>query len=432
VSSEVDIEREPAGAVPETMARQADLSSKTKLELRAQSSEPVKIARIISRLNVGGPSIQAITLTHLLRRFGYQTRLLCGRENPSEGSMDYLARELEVCPVRIDSLSRNPATGDLRALLALTIELRRARPRLVHTHTAKAGTLGRLAALIALPRHRRILVHTFHGHSLTGYFNPVVARIYLAIERALARRTNKLIVVSEEVRDELVSLGVAPYTRFEVIPLGFDLRPFMAPSGDRDRQRNALRRELGVSPDAKVVTLVARLVPIKRVDRFLRVARLVAEQSNAHFMIAGDGELGDVLRASTDARALEDRLSWIGFRRDIPAVCFASDVVALTSDNEGTPVSLIEAQAAGVPVVSTDVGGVRSVVLDGRTGMMAVAGDDQGLADAILQTLQDTALARRLATAGRAHAVSAFSIERLVQNMDRLYASLLQGAPEAP
>lgn len=418
MSREVDIRREQGGR-----------ASKTNSGIGVLQPKPVKIARIISRLNVGGPTIQAITLTHLLRRFGYQTRLLCGREDPGEGSMEYLAHELEVCPVRIDSLSRNPGVSDLKALVALVVELRRTRPRLVHTHTAKAGTLGRLAALIALPGHHRILVHTFHGHSLTGYFNPRMARVYLAIERALARRTSKLIAVSDEVRDELVSLGVAPYARFEVVPLGFDLRPFTVPPVERNRRRKALRREIGISPDAKVVTLVARLVPIKRVDRFLRVARMVAGQSNAHFMIAGDGELGDVLRASVDARSLGDRLSWIGFRRDIPAVCFASDVVMLTSDNEGTPVSLIEAQAAGVPVVSTDVGGVRSVVLDGRTGLVAAAGDDQALADAILDILQDAVLAQRLAAAGCAHALNAFSIERLVQNLDRLYAELLQDAP---
>ena len=394
-------------------------------------SKPIKIVRIISRLNVGGPAIQAITLTHLLRGFGYQTRLLCGREDPGEGSMDYLAQELEVCPVRIDSLSRNPGASDLKALLALVIELRRTRPQLVHTHTAKAGTLGRLAALIALPRRDRILVHTFHGHSLTGYFSPNLAWFYLAIERVLARHTSRLIAVSDEVRDELVSLGVAPCTQFEVIPLGFDLRPFTVPPVERGRQRNAMRRELGVAPDAKVVTLVARLVPIKRVDRFLRIAQLVAKCSDAHFLIVGDGELGDALRSSVDARALKGRISWIGFRRDVPAVCFASDVVTLTSDNEGTPVSLIEAQAAGVPVVSTDVGGVRSVVLDGQTGMVAEAGDDQIMADAILGILRDAVLARRLAAAARVHALEAFSIEGLVQNMDRLYAGLLEGFFEA-
>jgi glycosyltransferase involved in cell wall biosynthesis len=397
VGTGVDIQREQGGR-----------SSKPNPRVGILRPKSVKIVRIISRLNVGGPAIQAITLTHLLRRFGYKTRLLCGREDPGEGSMDYLAQELEVCPVRIDSLSRNPGVSDLKALLVLIVELRRTRPQLVHTHTAKAGTVGRLAALIALPSRHRILVHTFHGHSLTGYFNPNVARIYLAIERALARRTSKLIAVSEEVRDELVSLGVAPYAQFEVIPLGFDLRPFTVPSVDRDRQRNALRCELGVPAEAKVVTLVA------------------------HFMIVGDGELGDALRASEDARSLGDRLSWIGFRRDIPAVCFASDVVMLTSDSEGTPVSLIEAQAAGVPVVSTNVGGVRSVVLDGRTGIVVDVGDDQTLADAVLDILHDPTLAQRWGTAARAHALSAFSIERLVQNLDRLYAGLLQDAPEAP
>jgi glycosyltransferase involved in cell wall biosynthesis len=394
----------------------------------AAQSKPVKVARIISRLNIGGPAIQAITLAHLLRPFGYQTHLLSGREDPSEGNMDYLAQELEVYPIYIDSLRRKPGVHDLKALLTLTFELRRTRAQIVHTHTAKAGTVGRLAALIALPSHRRILIHTFHGHSLTGYFKPNTASLYLLIERALARHTSKLIAVSDEVRDELVSLGVAPHEQFEVIPLGFDLRPFTLSPVDRSHQGNALRRELGVPLGAKVVTLVARLVPIKRVDRFLRVARLVAERLDVHFMIAGDGELGDALRASADARALGDRLSWIGFRRDIPAVCFASDVVALTSDNEGTPVSLIEAQAARVPVVSTNVGGVPSVVLDGRTGTLVDAGEDQALADAILEILQDAALAERLAAAARTHAVNNFSIERLVQDMDQLYAALLRDA----
>ncbi len=345
--------------------------------------------------------------------------------------MDYFAQELEVSPVRIGSLRRNPGAQDIKALLTLAMRLRRARPHIVHTHTAKAGTLGRLAALIVLPARDRILIHTFHGHSLTGYFNRRVARIYLVVERALARRTNRLIAVSDEVRDELVALGVAPHERFEVIPLGFDLRPFNVPPVERNRQREALRSEIGIGPDANVVTLVARLAPIKRVDRFLRMARLVAERSNAHFMIAGDGELGDALRASSDARALGDRLSWIGFRRDMPAVCFASDVVVLTSDNEGTPVSLIEAQAASTPVVSTDVGGVRSVVLDGHTGILAGTEDERALADAVLKILGNVALAQRLAASARVHAMDSFSVERLVNRLDRLYTTLLRDASHA-
>jgi glycosyltransferase involved in cell wall biosynthesis len=156
------------------------------------------------------------------------------------------------------------------------------------------------------------------------------------------------------------------------------------------------------------------------------MARLVAERTAAHFVIAGDGELSVELRSCADARALGERLSWIGFRRDMPAVCFASDVVALTSDNEGTPVSLIEAQASGIPVVATDVGGVRSVVHDGHTGIVRHPDDDRALAQAVVDILTDNVLAKRLAAAGRTHALRAFSIERLVEDLDRLYSDLLQ------
>lgn len=389
------------------------------------SPTTVGVARIIARLNVGGPAIQAISLTRLLEPRGYRTRLIRGREGSDEGSMDYLADDLGVQPVLINALRRDPGLRDLRALLALVLELRRNRPQIVHTHAAKAGTLGRLSALIALRSRQRVLIHTFHGHSLTGYFKPRTARLYTLIERILARRTDGLIAISEEVRDELAALGVAPAHRFEIVPLGFDLGSFAVGGPARDAKRRELRRELDIPEDAKVVTLVARLVPIKRVDRFLRMARLVAERTAAHFIIAGDGELGVELRSSADARALGRRLSWIGFRRDMPAVCFASDVVTLTSDNEGTPVSLIEAQAAGVPVVATDVGGVRSVVHDGQTGIVRYP-DDAALAQAVVDVLTDDALASRLAMAGRTRTLSAFSVERLVEDLDRLYSNLLQ------
>jgi glycosyltransferase involved in cell wall biosynthesis len=362
----------------------------------------------------------------MLEPRGYRTRLIRGHEGPEEGSMDYLADELGVQPVLIDSLHRDPGLHDLRALLALVLELRRTRPGIVHTHAAKAGTLGRLSAFIALRRHERVLVHTFHGHSLTGYFNPHTARLYTIIERVLARRTDGLIAISEEVRDELASLGVAPADRFEIVPLGFDLGPFAVQAPTREFKRRELRRELGIPDEVKVVTLVARLVPIKRVDRFLRIARLIAEHTAAHFVIAGDGELGVELRSSADAQALGERLSWIGFRRDMPAVCFASDVVVLTSDNEGTPVSLIEAQASGVPVVATDVGGVRSVVHDGHTGIVRHPDDERGLAQAVVDILTDNMFAKRMAATGRTHALGAFSIERLVEDLDRLYCGLLQ------
>lgn len=390
------------------------------------SDHAVRIVRVIARLNIGGPAIQAITLTRLLEPLGYRTRLVRGREGDDEGSMDYLAAELSVSPTLIPTMRRDPGLGDIAALAQLVAILRRDRPRIVHTHAAKGGTLGRAAALLAFPRRSRrpILVHTFHGHSLTGYFDSRTARLFRGIERALARRTDALVAVSAEVRDDLVELGVASANRFTVIPLGFDLRHFLDDS-EREPRRARLRDEWGLAAGDEVVTLIARLVPIKRVDRFLAAARVLADRPRVRFVIVGDGELRDQLASSDDALALGDRLRWAGFRRDMPDVCFASDVVALTSDNEGTPVSLIEAQAAAVPVVATDVGGVRSAVRHGETGLLARPEQPEQLAAAIASLLDEPARAHELGRAGRTYVRETYEIQRLVNDLHKLYNSLL-------
>src|SRR4051812_3038021 len=386
-------------------------------------AETVRLVRIIARLNVGGPSIQAITLTRRLEARGYRTRLVRGREGAREGSMDYLASELGVVPTRV-RMQRDPGLADLAALRRLVSILRGDRPAIVHTHAAKAGALGRVAALIAGGASRPVLVHTFHGHSLTGYFSGPTAALYRTIERWLARRTDALVAVSAEVRDELVRLGVGGPERFVVVPVGFDLARFLDDSL-RVRRRAALRAQWGIAADAEVVTLVARLVAVKRVDRFLEVAQLLADRRRARFVVVGDGDLRDQLAASDDARSLGERLVWAGFRRDMVDVLFASDLVMLTSDHEGTPVSLIEAQAAAVPVVATDVGGTRSAVRDGQTGVLAAADDVRGLAAAAKALLDDRERAARMAAAGRRHVVPRSTLERLVDDHDRLYRSLL-------
>jgi glycosyltransferase involved in cell wall biosynthesis len=392
---------------------------------RRTGHDPIRVVRIIARLNIGGPAIQAITLTDRLDALGYATVLVRGREEASEGHMDFLAEELGVRPVLIPSMRRNPSWRDLHALVALTRLIVRDRPHIVHTHAAKAGTLGRLAALIAGIglRRRPALIHTFHGHSLTGYFPPRTAAVYRRIEQLLARRTDGLIAISEEVRDELVRLGVADAARFKVVPLGFDLGPFEVSRPERERRRQQLRRELGLRPDERLVTLIARLVPIKRVDRFLRVAQSLAlQRPDLRFLVVGDGELRDQLRASVEASKLDGRLTWLGFRRDIPDICFASDAVVLTSDNEGTPVSLIEAQAAGTPVVATRVGGVRSVV---SAGLVVDGDDERGMARAVWTLLDDVNVANRAAAAS-ADVVRAFSLDSLVRRIDELYRGLLE------
>lgn len=385
---------------------------------------PIRVLGVIARLNIGGAAAQAISLTALLPQRGYATRLVRGREDPDEGSMDDLAEQLGVHPTLLASMRRDPGAGDVRALAELVRIMRRDRPAIVHTHAAKAGTLGRVAAILAFPRRRTrpAIVHTYHGHSLTGYFSSRTARVYRAIERILARRTDVLIAVSREVRDELVALGVAAPEKFQVIPVGMDLAAF-TDDAHRAARRETLRSEWGIAGDESVVTLVARLVPIKRVDRFLETAALLADRERTRFVVVGDGELRERLRTSEPARRLGSRLVWAGFRSDIADVCFASDVVALTSDNEGTPVSLIEAQAAGTPVVSTGVGGVRSVVLDGETGLLA--DDPAGLAAAVGALLDDRGRAARMAALGRDHVLATFGLDRLVGDHAALYRRLL-------
>jgi glycosyltransferase involved in cell wall biosynthesis len=383
-------------------------------------ASPVRVVTIIARLNIGGPAIQAISITKRLEDYGYRTTLVSGAEEPTEGNLGDLADQLGVRPLLLPWMRRNPGWRDIPALVALIRILRRERPHIVHTHAAKGGGLGRVAALIACRGRGRgaMLIHTFHGHSLTGYFSPRMAGLYRWIERFLARHTDRLIAVSEEVRDELVAIGVAPASKFGVVRLGLDLSSFAVNSSRRDQMRKALRAELGIPQEAVVVTLIARLVPIKRVDRFLRVAHALRDLTDIRFLIVGDGELREVLQHSAEAVALRDRLVWTGFRRDIPAVCFASDVVMQTSDNEGTPVSLIEAQAAGVPVVSTNVGGAASVVPEER---LAAPTDIEGLTHLVRELVVDHPREPSAAIETAAIMRDRYGLPRLITELDRLY-----------
>jgi glycosyltransferase involved in cell wall biosynthesis len=387
-----------------------------------QGDEPeLRVARVIGRLNIGGPAVEAILLTKCLRGRGFQTELIRGCEGPSEGNMDYLAAELGVVPVRIRWMRRDVGWRDVPALFLLWRRLRRFRPHIVHTEAAKAGTLGRVSALLTPRRRRPVIVHTFHGHSLEGYFSARKARFFLSVERFLARHSDLLIAVSPEVKADLIRMGVAAESKIAVVPLGLDLASFVVPEQERLARRAAKRARWGIG-DEPVVTLVARLVPIKRVDRFLDIARLLAERDpQTRFVVVGDGELREQLIQSPQAGTLGSRLVWTGFERNMPDVCFASDVVVLTSDNEGTPVSLIEAQAAGVPVVGTRVGGMATAVRDGETGYLVEAEDARAFADAVAAALSR---GRALGVEGQAYVLAKFSAERLAADIEKLYREL--------
>jgi glycosyltransferase involved in cell wall biosynthesis len=343
--------------------------------------------------------------------------------------MDALADELGVRPLRSPMMKREIGLADVLALGFLVREMRRSRPDILHTHASKAGALGRIAALLAGRKRPRVIVHTFHGHVLTGYFPHRLSALFIAVERVLGRTTTCLIAVSEEVRDDLVRLGVAPLERIVVVPECYDLSPFDVPEEERRARRTAFRGAIGIPLDVAVVTIVARIERIKRIDRFLRIAERMARVDRAHFLVVGDGQLREELENSPPARRLGDRLTWAGLRSDMPDVYFASDVVALTSDNEGTAASAIEAQAAGLPVVSTQVGGMAAVVLDGETGALVEAEDEAAFADALERLLANEALARRFGEVGAKHARRKFSFDRLLTDIDELYRRLLSRRP---
>lgn len=388
-----------------------------------------RILRIITRLNIGGPSIQATRLTTALSEYGYTTTLLHGRLGEAEGDMRYLLPPGGVDVRYLDSLRRPIApSADVRALRAILRTLDEVQPDIVHTHMAKAGLLGRIAALIynrtSGRRHPARLVHTYHGHVLEGYFNPVTSSAFIRLERWLGHATDALVAISPRVRDELVGrFRIAPPDRFHIVPLGFDLATLAAIG---PAERAAARQGLDIPGDALVVTTVGRLTAIKNHELLLNAAREIASASpRATFLIAGDGELREPLEARARELGIADRVRWLGWRRDLVTLYGATDVFALTSRNEGTPVALIEAMASGVPGVSTDVGGVADVIADRSTGILVPPDAPSALAAAVTRLLADDSARREMGARARQAVLTRYDVKRLVSDIDRLYRSLI-------
>ena len=380
---------------------------------------PVRVLRVITRLNVGGPALHATLLAQRLDPERFETLLVAGRESDAEGSMLELGRIGEgVRLERVPSLQREISpVDDLRALAEVTRIARTFRPDIVHTHLAKAGTVGRLAARVS---GARAVVHTYHGTVFSGYFGAARSRVFLAIERALAHVTDRIIAITPGQRRDLLALGIGGERKVVEIPLGLELEPFTRPV-----DRGTARSRLGLPPSGPVVAIVARLVPIKNVALFLEALRLVGDDVTG--LVVGDGEQRGWLESRSAELGLASRCRFVGWRRDVREVYAASDLVVLTSLNEGSPVSLLEAMAAARPVVATAVGGVPDVVTDGVNGTLVPSGDAPALAAAITGLLHDNATRDRLAIAGRTAVFPRYDVSRLVEDITRLYDSLLTG-----
>lgn len=389
---------------------------------------PILIHRVIARLNVGGPAMHVVNLTRAMNHGPWRTRLVAGSVPATEGDMGYYAAQRGVEVTVLPEMSREiSALDDVRTLWSLYRLFRRERPAVVHTHTAKAGTLGRLAALLAgVP----VRVHTFHGHVLGGgYFPRWKTRLFLEIERQLARSTSRLVVLTRrQAREMAEGLRVAPPERFAVVPLGLELERFRALSRDEEERARA-RRALGVPDGARTVGIVGRLVPIKNHELFLE-ALAAARRIHPGLVgvVVGSGEREDVLKALAARLGLGDAVLWLGWRQELRDVYAALDALALTSHDEGTPVAVLEALAAGVPVVARDVGGVGEVLEEVAAGVLLAR---EAGADAWGRALARAAAGEGVADGVRARVAGRFSVDRLSRDLDGLYRDALSRGREA-
>ncbi len=405
----------------------------------------MKILRIIARLNVGGPARHVVWLTEGLDDAEFDTKLIAGTVPDGEEDMAYFAEEHGVRPVYLKEMSRELSPKDAISIWKVYREMRCFGPDIVHTHTAKAGTVGRIAAfafrwltpgtLIGRPRKVKI-VHTFHGHVFHSYYGSLKTSVFLFIERMLARfATDRIITITDQQFKEInQDYSVGQREKFRIIPLGIDLSTL-----DRNSElRNDFRREFDVEDDETLCGFVGRLTEIKNISMYLKAARVcVADRENINklrFIIVGDGHLRQSLEAEAKELGIADKVMFAGNRNDIPAIYAGIDIVALTSLNEGTPLSLIEAMAAGKPVISTAVGGVVDLVgnpdevKDGfsicERGITVESGDADGLAAGIKKLAEDEVLAARLPAAGRRFVHDNYSKDRLVNDIKEFYRQL--------
>ena len=411
----------------------------------------MKIVRVIARLNVGGPAKHVAWLTAGLQDNEWETLLVAGSVPPGEEDMGYFATALGVQPLLLKEMSREISFKDAVTIWKLYRLFRREQPDVVHTHTAKAGTVGRTAGLLyrwltpatLIGRPRPCwFIHTYHGHIFHGYYGPAKTRVFLLIEKLLARLiTHRIVVVSEQQRREIhETFGVGRREQFVVIPLGLDLGSF----AEAAKRRQIFRDELGIHPEEILVGIVGRLTEIKNHELFLRaVTKFKSCQSpneglpRVRFVVIGDGGLRDRLQESALSLGLNDDVIFAGSRKDPENFYPALDVVALTSKNEGTPLTLIEAMANGIPVISTAVGGVVDLLgppqsETGPTGQYQICSrgiavrpnDPEAFAAGLQRLVKDSDLRREIQARGREFVTQHYSRERLLEDIRALYRSL--------
>lgn len=391
-----------------------------------------KILRIINRLNLGGPTHNVAYLTKYLDE-KYQTILLSGTIDASEASSEFLVSNLGLSPRYIDNMQRElHPIRDINAYQQIKKIIQEFKPDIVHTHAAKAGAVGRLAA-----SHCKVpvIVHTFHGHIFHSYFNPIKTKVFLEIERFLAKKSTAIVAISDIQKKELcIDYKIAPAEKFHVVPLGFDLDKF---NENKEEKRKEFRKKWQLAEDEIAIGIVGRMVPVKNHDMFLEAIAQVVQKTDKKVkgLLIGDGEcradielkVQSLNLSATNSTQLDSSAkiifcSWI---KDVENAYPGLDIIALTSLNEGTPVSLIEAQAAGVPIVTTNVGGIKDIVVENETALISPSGDTNSFANNLNELVNDHEKRKAFAAKGFQHVNQKFSYHRLVEDMSALYNKLL-------
>jgi len=384
-----------------------------KINEAESSGQKIRVMRIIARMNIGGPAVQISGLMRGLNAEEFEQRLYVGRCSEDEADyIELIAKDIK--SYRLEGLGRKVSfTGDFSALFSLILEIRRFKPHIIHTHTSKAGVLGRIASILSL--HPSIRIHTYHGHLLNGYFGKPQRRIMIAIERFLSLFTHEILAVGAKVREDLLKEKIGKEYKFQVMPPGLEIGKLTA--------RGLAQRKLGLPSSVLQCGFVGRVTEIKRPDRFLDVvAEIKRRKIEMNFFIAGDGDLLNYCRERISQESLP--VSLLGWQSDMETVLSAADFFILTSDNEGTPLSLIQAGMAGLPVIATNVGSVSEVLMGGESGILVEADVNQ-IVNAIEKLVSSKELRESVGKKAKKFTLENFGVKRLVMDHERLYRSRL-------
>lgn len=383
--------------------------------------EKIKVLRIITRLNIGGPTIHTVLLNAKLDSEKYESFLVAGRIESHESDMSYFADKYNIKPIYVSNMSRElRPSQDWHAFWEIYKIIRKVKPDIIHTHTAKAGVLGRLAAFIA---NVPIIIHTFHGNVFKGYFGKAKTNFFIFMEKLLSLVSNRIIVICKKQKQELLDLKIASIKKIKVVPLGFEFKNFLPTHEDK----GLFRVQFNIPKEARLIGIIGRLASIKNHVLFLDIAEIISKKyGNIYFPIIGDGELRNKLKEEIKCRKIEEHVFITGFIKNLKPVYADMDLVLLTSHNEGTPVAIIEAMACGKIVISTNVGGIEDFIDNRKNGFYFNKDELKSFVKEIEKWLNHERDYKSIEEKAKKRVKKIFSAQRLINDIENIYSELIE------